>query len=272
MHLFCYLVHVTNVRSLIWIRVYAHADQLPQLKDRKTCTEMWMNLLISYWKRLQECLSNHWSPGQELGISLTQMFPGRLQAHVHLSHVPRTLQKGQEEPFPPNLQHWRFKSSTQASGFCVITHNALVAYTYLGVPCSVVYCGSTQIAITTHYSDTGFFFKKIFFPRGLLIHFREPEQRWPVSSDDQQLTVKRSWKQQVGGASKGAQRRRTQRSAPKARAGEVALGRRWHQWHEQDMDEGRKNEISTRDLTEVTGGMDFSVQMDSGKGEVEEEV
>lgn len=40
MHLFCYLVHVTNVRSLIWIRVYAHADQLPQLKDRKTCTEM----------------------------------------------------------------------------------------------------------------------------------------------------------------------------------------------------------------------------------------
>lgn len=35
MHLFCYLVHVTNVRSLIWIRVYAHADQLPQLKDRK---------------------------------------------------------------------------------------------------------------------------------------------------------------------------------------------------------------------------------------------
>lgn len=38
------------------------------------------------------------------------------------------------------------------------------------------------------------------------------------------------------------------------------------------MDEGRKNEISTRDLTEVTGGMDFSVQMDSGKGEVEEEV
>lgn len=36
MHLFCYLVHVTNIRSLIGIGVYAHADQLPQLKDRKT--------------------------------------------------------------------------------------------------------------------------------------------------------------------------------------------------------------------------------------------
>lgn len=58
MHLFCYLVHVTNVRSLIWIRVYAHADQLPQLKDRKTCTKV-NKSTVFYWKRVHEALSDH---------------------------------------------------------------------------------------------------------------------------------------------------------------------------------------------------------------------
>ena len=34
MHLFRYLVHVANVGPLVRVGVYAHADQLPQLKDR----------------------------------------------------------------------------------------------------------------------------------------------------------------------------------------------------------------------------------------------
>lgn len=37
-HLFGYLVHVTDVRPLIWVGVYAHADQLPQLQDTTTGT------------------------------------------------------------------------------------------------------------------------------------------------------------------------------------------------------------------------------------------
>lgn len=46
-HLFCYLVHVTNVGSLIWIRIYAHADQLPELKDRKTSEQKWISLFLT---------------------------------------------------------------------------------------------------------------------------------------------------------------------------------------------------------------------------------
>lgn len=53
MHLFCYLVHVTNVRSLIWIGIYAHADQLPELKDRKTLEQKC--IIFSYWQKIGGC-------------------------------------------------------------------------------------------------------------------------------------------------------------------------------------------------------------------------
>lgn len=95
MHLFCYLVHVTNVRSLIRIGVYAHADQLPQLKHRKQADVN--DLRISDRERHRVRLTT--SPGQEL-----QPRPQSLPGGCSVSCVP-SLQKDQEEPFPSNLQH-----------------------------------------------------------------------------------------------------------------------------------------------------------------------
>lgn len=103
-HLFCYLVHVTDVGSLIRIGVYAHADQLPQLKDSKTGKHEQM-----HWFRTGKGdgnVSDHWSARQELGTSPRQRLLGRLQAHVPPSvRVPPPSKRARK-----NLFHQTFST------------------------------------------------------------------------------------------------------------------------------------------------------------------
>lgn len=62
-------------------------------------------------------------------------------------------------------------------------------------------------------------------------------------------------------AARGQQESEAQERAAGGRSGEgspaqgdpAALGRGRHRWREQDGDEGRKNEITTRNLTELPG-------------------
>lgn len=122
--------------------------------ERQQNRKTWTNALIPYGKRRRECLwplecqtgagnlSSAEAPGQTAGT------------RPSICPCPPTLQKGQKEPFPPNLQHWRFKSSAQPSGLCIIIYIAPVAYTYRGAERNHHLC-----SVTLGLSKLFFFFK-----------------------------------------------------------------------------------------------------------------
>lgn len=86
MHLFGYLVHVADVRPLVWVGVDAHADQLPQLQHSTTGTGVNPLLLGGSGNLCPSSLPAEGNPGTGL-------------SPVCVSH----LQKSQEKSFPPNL-------------------------------------------------------------------------------------------------------------------------------------------------------------------------